>query len=412
MRKLLTMLAPVAVLALPSPARADVRARPQRRYGREGRRAQHRAGRAGRRQGRTIRSRPTPPAPVQYFVALEKLGAGLHRHGFESPQSFMMPLMRLPVPANRESRAAHLRRFSPDPRRFPRGDGAVGRHARAWCRPVPTSASRSTSASSASTSTRTATSPPTRVRPRSWPRSPAPPAALRPTRAAGAGLPLRPRRRLLAAGLRQFPDGAGRFLAGARFPAGLRPDLPHALSRGQSCRCRTRWCRSATAQGSIFASEWRIADFVSFIHLINWQVAEPERSKAARTELLEMIRLSARGLEGDPRRDRQRPRVAARPAAERRQPAHRARGHRGAGAGLARRAADGRGPARRPQAAAAFPLRRQGHQHEEILRRAEDLRPRAVDHRPRRRALSRQRRRSSPARNGGRCRTSSARPGS
>ena len=42
----------------------------------------------------------------------------------------------------------------------------------------------------------------------------------------------------------------------------------------------------------MFASEWRIADFVSFIHLINWQVAEPERRKTARAELLEMIRLS------------------------------------------------------------------------------------------------------------------------
>jgi len=39
--------------------------------------------------------------------------------------------------------------------------------------------------------------------------------------------------------------------------------------------------------GSMFASEWRIADFVSFIHLINWEVAEPERRKAARAELLE-----------------------------------------------------------------------------------------------------------------------------
>ena len=44
--------------------------------------------------------------------------------------------------------------------------------------------------------------------------------------------------------------------------------------------------------GSMFGSEWRIADFVSFVHLINWQVAEPERRKAARNELLEMIRLS------------------------------------------------------------------------------------------------------------------------
>ncbi|TIX45148.1 MAG: hypothetical protein E5V33_32920, partial [Mesorhizobium sp.] len=35
-----------------------------------------------------------------FFTALEILGGGLHRHGFESPQSFMLPLMRLPVPDN------------------------------------------------------------------------------------------------------------------------------------------------------------------------------------------------------------------------------------------------------------------------------------------------------------------------
>ena len=44
--------------------------------------------------------------------------------------------------------------------------------------------------------------------------------------------------------------------------------------------------------GTMFGSEWRIADFISFVHLVNWQVIEPERRKAARNELLEMIRLS------------------------------------------------------------------------------------------------------------------------
>ncbi|MER9442889.1 hypothetical protein NKI79_16030, partial [Mesorhizobium sp. M0340] len=36
----------------------------------------------------------------EFFTALEILASGLHRHGFESPQSFMLPLMRLPVPDN------------------------------------------------------------------------------------------------------------------------------------------------------------------------------------------------------------------------------------------------------------------------------------------------------------------------
>src|SRR5262249_3790948 len=43
---------------------------------------------------------------------------------------------------------------------------------------------------------------------------------------------------------------------------------------------------------SMFSSEWRLADFVSLVHLINWPVIEPERRKAVRKELLEMIRLS------------------------------------------------------------------------------------------------------------------------
>ena len=43
---------------------------------------------------------PYVAGSVGFFVALEKLGGGLHRHGFESPSSFMLPLLRLPVPDN------------------------------------------------------------------------------------------------------------------------------------------------------------------------------------------------------------------------------------------------------------------------------------------------------------------------
>lgn len=49
---------------------------------------------------------PSDPASAyaagagEFFTALEILAGGLHRHGFESPQSFMLPLMRLPVPDN------------------------------------------------------------------------------------------------------------------------------------------------------------------------------------------------------------------------------------------------------------------------------------------------------------------------
>ena len=44
--------------------------------------------------------------------------------------------------------------------------------------------------------------------------------------------------------------------------------------------------------GGMLASEWRIADFISLVHLVNWPVVEPERRQAARRHLLEMIRLS------------------------------------------------------------------------------------------------------------------------
>lgn len=46
------------------------------------------------------------------------------------------------------------------------------------------------------------------------------------------------------------------------------------------------------APANMVEAEWRIVDFVSFIHLINWPVAEPERREAVRASLLEMIRLS------------------------------------------------------------------------------------------------------------------------
>ncbi|TIS30595.1 MAG: hypothetical protein E5W95_35545, partial [Mesorhizobium sp.] len=44
--------------------------------------------------------------------------------------------------------------------------------------------------------------------------------------------------------------------------------------------------------GGMLSAEWRIADFISLVHLVNWPVVEPERRQAARRHLMEMIRLS------------------------------------------------------------------------------------------------------------------------
>lgn len=44
--------------------------------------------------------------------------------------------------------------------------------------------------------------------------------------------------------------------------------------------------------GGMLSSEWRIADLISLIHLIDWPVVEPDRRADARLHLLAMIDLS------------------------------------------------------------------------------------------------------------------------
>src|SRR5215218_7503620 len=100
MNSVLKLLLPLAVLALPLQAQADTQAAAIAAFSaetvsaRDAALAELDAAKAG-----------DPVAAyaagsVQFFVALEKLASGLHRHGFESPHSYMLPLMRLPVPPN------------------------------------------------------------------------------------------------------------------------------------------------------------------------------------------------------------------------------------------------------------------------------------------------------------------------
>src|SRR5262245_5275536 len=100
MRKILAVLAPLALLAVPLQARADTASAAH---------AALTADNVGARStalGELDAAKANDPlaayaaGSIQFFVALEKLGAGLHHHGFESPQSFMLPLMRLPIPEN------------------------------------------------------------------------------------------------------------------------------------------------------------------------------------------------------------------------------------------------------------------------------------------------------------------------
>ncbi|MCP9232419.1 hypothetical protein NMG46_19470 [Mesorhizobium sp. LMG 17147] len=149
----------------------------------------------------------------EFFTALEILAGGLHRHGFESPQSFMLPLMRLPVPDNLDPEPLTYGQFRAilvafrD--RLEKSAATLGS--------VPAEADigmvidlarlgidlnedgqiapdESAAAIMASLSRGGGVPDGGRTRPH---------------------LPLRPRRRLLAAGLCRVPDGAGRLLAGA-----------------------------------------------------------------------------------------------------------------------------------------------------------------------------------------------------
>ncbi|MER8622286.1 hypothetical protein [Mesorhizobium sp. M1143] len=226
----------------------------------------------------------------EFFTALEILAGGLHRHGFESPQSFMLPLMRLPIPDNpnpepltyEQFRAIlvafrdRLERSAATLGSVPAGadigmvvdlthagidlneDGAIA--------PDESMAAIMASLSRGGISSDGA----------------APSLTFRFDRADGFWLQgyaeflMAQADFWLAHDFRTMFDGSFHML----FPRAKLPLqdvlVPPAGDMGSS----------------IFSSEWRIADFISMVHLVNWPVVEPERRQAARRHLLEMIRLS------------------------------------------------------------------------------------------------------------------------
>lgn len=226
----------------------------------------------------------------EFFTALEILAGGLHRHGFDSPQSFMLPLMRLPVPDNAnpepltyeqfrailvafrdrlEKSAATLGSVPPDAdigmvidlTRLGidvNEDGTIAPDESAAA--IMASLSRGGGAPDAA----------------------APALTFRFDRADGYWLQdyaefLTAQADFwLAHDFRNTFDGSFHML----FPRAKLPlqDTLVPLDGGTN--------------GGILTSEWRLADFISLVHLINWQVVEPERRQAARRHLMEMIRLS------------------------------------------------------------------------------------------------------------------------
>ena len=288
MNPIVKLLVPLAVLALPLQARADVAGSAMAALSADTVAARDTA------LGELDAAKASDPlaayaaGSVQFFVALEKLAGGLHRHGFESPQSFMLPLMRLPVPANPNPEPLTYEGFRQILSDFREAMAAIGGDA------GPGAGRRRHRA---------------RGRPRqAWHR----PRRGRQDRAAGkcrrnhGGAVVRRRARQTPAPLVfRFDRADGYWLQGyanflmAQADFWLAHDFRqafdesfHMLFPKAKLPMQDTLVPLDEQSGSMFASEWRIADFVSFIHLINWQVAEPERRKAARAELLEMIRLS------------------------------------------------------------------------------------------------------------------------
>lgn len=225
----------------------------------------------------------------EFFTALEILAGGLHRHGFDSPQSFVLPLMRLPVPDNPNPEPLTYEQFRAILVAFRDrleksaatlgsvpADADIGMvidltHVGIDLNEDGTIAPDESMAAIMASLARGGIAPD----------DTAPALAFRFDRADGFWLQgyaeflMAQADFWLAHDFRNMFDGSFHML----FPHAKLPlqDILVPLDGGT---------------GGMLASEWRIADFISLVHLVNWPVVEPERRQAARRHLLEMIRLS------------------------------------------------------------------------------------------------------------------------
>jgi hypothetical protein len=225
-----------------------------------------------------------------FLQSLEKLAIGLNLHGFESPRSFMLPLLRLPVPPRDEPEPLTYEDFRDILLEFRDGMEAAANKLGT----VPADAeigvvvdlkklgidldgdgamtpAESMAAIMAAMSRRGGD-----------PSAPALDLVFRFDRADGywlqgyANFLVAQADFWLAHDFRNAFDGSFHMLF-------LRAGLPLQQALVP---------RPEDEQSGMFMSEWRLADFVSLVHLINWPVVEPERRQTARLKLLEMIRLS------------------------------------------------------------------------------------------------------------------------
>ncbi|MER8762118.1 MULTISPECIES: hypothetical protein [unclassified Mesorhizobium] len=232
----------------------------------------------------------------EFFTALEILAGGLHRHGFDSPQSFMLPLMRLPVPDNANPEPLTYEQFRAilvafrD--RLEKSAATLGS--------VPADADigmvidltrlgidlnedgtiapdESAAAIMASLS-----------RGGGAPDAAAPALIFRFDRADGYWLQ----------GYAEFLMAQADFWLAHDFRNTFDGSFHMLFPRAKLPLQDTLVPLDGGTNGGILTSEWRLADFISLVHLINWQVVEPERRQAARRHLMEMIRLSREDWKG------------------------------------------------------------------------------------------------------------------
>jgi hypothetical protein len=226
----------------------------------------------------------------EFFTALEILAGGLHRHGFESPQSFMLPLMRLPVPENPtpepltyEQFRAILVAFRDRLETSARTLGSVPADANIGMEIDLTrvgidlnedgtiAPDESIAAIMASLS-----------RGGAAPDDATPALTFRFDRADGFWLQ----------GYAEFLMAQADFWLAHDFRGTFDGSFHMLFPRAKLPLQDILVPPDGGINGGIFSSEWRLADFISLVHLVNWPVVEPERRQAARRHLLEMIRLS------------------------------------------------------------------------------------------------------------------------
>lgn len=226
---------------------------------------------------------------VQFFIALERLGQGLHRHGFESPRSFMLPLMRLPVPDNPKPEPLTYEGFREILTDFRGGMAAAA----ATLAMVPDQADigvevdlgrlgidlNEDGAIAADESIAAIMA--AMANAGSMPSGAGPAPVFRFDRADGYWLQ----------GYANFLMAQADFWLAHDFRLAFDQSF-HMLFPRAKLPMQDQLVPLDNGNSNMFASEWRIADFVSFIHLVNWPVVEPQRRETARAELLEMIRLS------------------------------------------------------------------------------------------------------------------------